>query len=170
MTCCFFFLQGYQSLRQLVKLSKLEVPEEITQVIEPIKDNDAAIRNYGIQQAVEMCRVLLDSGKVPGLHFYTLNREVATIEVLRQLGLWIEDPRSVLLTSCLLPHCCDLFKKKVTAVFYMFILPRQTFAVSVHKCFLAVIKQMEKMETKQMEKSMQQVQLQEIRVDSFVHD
>lgn len=89
-------LQGYQSLRQLVKLSKLEVPEEITNVIEPIKDNDAAIRNYGIQQAVEMCRVLLNSGKVPGLHFYTLNREVATMEVLRQLGLWIEDPRSVL--------------------------------------------------------------------------
>lgn len=88
-------LQGYQSLRQLVKLSKLEVPEEITSILEPIKDNDAAIRNYGIQLAVEMCRVLLDSGKVPGLHFYTLNREVATMEVLRQLGLWIEDPRSV---------------------------------------------------------------------------
>lgn len=82
-------------MRQLVKLSKLEVPEEITKVIEPIKDNDAAIRNYGIQQAVEMCRVLLDSGKVPGLHIYTLNREVASMEVLRQLGLWIEDPRSV---------------------------------------------------------------------------
>nr|XP_057906567.1 methylenetetrahydrofolate reductase isoform X2 [Doryrhamphus excisus]XP_057906569.1 methylenetetrahydrofolate reductase isoform X2 [Doryrhamphus excisus]XP_057906570.1 methylenetetrahydrofolate reductase isoform X2 [Doryrhamphus excisus] len=88
-----FPIQGYQSLRQLVKLSKLEVPEEIMKVIEPIKDNDAAIRNYGIQQAVEMCQVLLQSGKVPGLHFYTLNREVATMEVLRQLGLWIEDPR-----------------------------------------------------------------------------
>uniref|UniRef100_A0A673IAI8 Methylenetetrahydrofolate reductase (NADPH) n=1 Tax=Sinocyclocheilus rhinocerous TaxID=307959 RepID=A0A673IAI8_9TELE len=88
-----FPIQGYHSLRQLVKLSKLEVPEEIMQVIEPIKDNDAAIRSYGIQQAVEMCKVLLASGEVPGLHFYTLNREVATIEVLRQLGLWAEDPR-----------------------------------------------------------------------------
>uniref|UniRef100_W5L444 Methylenetetrahydrofolate reductase (NADPH) n=1 Tax=Astyanax mexicanus TaxID=7994 RepID=W5L444_ASTMX len=88
-----FPIQGYHSLRQLVKLSKLEVPEEIMQVIEPIKDNDAAIRNYGIQQAVEMCRVLLASGDVSGLHFYTLNREVATMEVLRQLGLWAEDPR-----------------------------------------------------------------------------
>ncbi|KAK9518666.1 hypothetical protein VZT92_022839, partial [Zoarces viviparus] len=88
-----FPIQGYQSLRQLVKLSKLEIPEEITRVIEPIKDNDAAIRNYGVHQAVEMCRILLDSGKVPGLHFYTLNREVAIMEVLRQLGLWIEDPR-----------------------------------------------------------------------------
>uniref|UniRef100_A0A8C9V2L9 Methylenetetrahydrofolate reductase (NADPH) n=1 Tax=Scleropages formosus TaxID=113540 RepID=A0A8C9V2L9_SCLFO len=88
-----FPIQGYQSLRQLVKLSKLEVPEAMMQVIEPIKDNDAAIRNYGIQQAVDMCKVLLQSGDVPGLHFYTLNREVATMEVLKQLGLWNEDPR-----------------------------------------------------------------------------
>lgn len=80
-----------------MKLSKLEVPKEITDVIEPIKDNDAAIRNYGIDLAVSMCRELLDSGAVHGLHFYTLNREVATIEVLKRLGLWQEDPRWVML-------------------------------------------------------------------------
>lgn len=86
-------IQGYHSLRQLVKLSKLEVPQEIKDVIEPIKDNDAAIRNYGVELAVSMCRELLDSGMVHGLHFYTLNREVATTEVLKRLGLWKEDPR-----------------------------------------------------------------------------
>ncbi|XP_039210952.1 methylenetetrahydrofolate reductase [Crotalus tigris] len=88
-----FPIQGYHSLRQLVKLSKLVVPQEIKDVIEPIKDNDAAIRNYGIELAVKMCRELLDSGLVHGLHFYTLNREVATLEILRRLGLWKEDPR-----------------------------------------------------------------------------
>ncbi|XP_078498336.1 methylenetetrahydrofolate reductase (NADPH) isoform X2 [Lissotriton helveticus] len=88
-----FPIQGYHSLRQLVKLSKLEVPNEIKEVIEPIKDNDAAIRNYGIDLAVSMCREILDSGLVHGLHFYTLNREVATMDVLRRLGLWKEDPR-----------------------------------------------------------------------------
>ncbi|XP_075695466.1 methylenetetrahydrofolate reductase (NADPH) [Rhinoderma darwinii] len=88
-----FPIQGYGSLRQLVKLSKLEIPQEIKDIIEPIKDNDAAIRNYGIDLAVSMCRELLDSGLVHGLHFYTLNREVATIDVLRRLGMWQEDPR-----------------------------------------------------------------------------
>ncbi|XP_020829402.1 methylenetetrahydrofolate reductase (NADPH) isoform X2 [Phascolarctos cinereus] len=88
-----FPIQGYHSLRQLVKLSKLEVPQEIKDVIEPIKDNDAAIRNYGIELAVAMCQELLASGLVPGLHFYTLNREVATVEVLKRLGIWNEDPR-----------------------------------------------------------------------------
>ncbi|KFV79474.1 Methylenetetrahydrofolate reductase, partial [Struthio camelus australis] len=88
-----FPIQGYHSLRQLVRLSKLEVPQEIKDVIEPIKDNDAAIRNYGVELAVSMCRELLDSGMVHGLHFYTLNREVATTEVLKRLGMWKEDPR-----------------------------------------------------------------------------
>ncbi|XP_043931178.1 methylenetetrahydrofolate reductase [Protopterus annectens] len=91
-----FPIQGYHSLQQLVKLSRLEIPEEIKDVIEPIKENDAAIRNYGIELAVQMCKSLLDSGVVHGLHFYTLNREVATIEILKRLGMWNEDPRRLL--------------------------------------------------------------------------
>uniref|UniRef100_A0A8C9BTN4 Methylenetetrahydrofolate reductase n=2 Tax=Phocoena sinus TaxID=42100 RepID=A0A8C9BTN4_PHOSS len=55
-----FPIQGYRSLRQLVKLSKLEVPQQI-------KD---------VNRALSLCRELLASGSVPGLHFYTLNREV----------------------------------------------------------------------------------------------
>ncbi|XP_010626453.1 methylenetetrahydrofolate reductase isoform X3 [Fukomys damarensis] len=88
-----FPIQSYSSLRQLVKLSKLEVPQEIKDVIEPIKDNDAAICNYGIELAVSLCQELLASGSVPGLHFYTLNRKMATTSVLKRLGMWTEDPR-----------------------------------------------------------------------------
>ncbi|KAI8500450.1 hypothetical protein Bbelb_220160 [Branchiostoma belcheri] len=84
-------IQGYHSLRNLVKLSKLEIPDEIREAIEPIRDNDEAIRNYGVHQAVTMIRELFDSGLVNGLHFYTLNREVATIQILKQIGLWTED-------------------------------------------------------------------------------
>jgi len=81
-------IQGYASLRQLVKLSKLEVPQEILDVIEPLKHDDEAIRKYGVKLCLEMCTELLASNEVPGLHFYTLNREVATIETLKGVGLW----------------------------------------------------------------------------------
>ncbi|KAM5270383.1 methylenetetrahydrofolate reductase (NADPH) isoform 1-T1 [Hipposideros larvatus] len=91
-----FLIQNYHSLQQLVKLSKLEVPQQIKNVIEPIKDNDDAILNYGIEKAVSLCQELLASGLVPGLHFYTLNRKEATIEVLKRLGMWIENPRRFL--------------------------------------------------------------------------
>ncbi|KAF6345135.1 methylenetetrahydrofolate reductase [Rhinolophus ferrumequinum] len=91
-----FLIQNYHSLQQLVKLSKLEVPQQIKDKIEPIKDNDAAICNYGIDQAVSLCQTLLASGLVPGLHFYTLNRTMAAIQVLKRLGMWTEDPRRFL--------------------------------------------------------------------------
>ena len=44
-----------------------------------------------------MCKALFDAGAddpdvhITGVHFYTLNREVATIEVLKRLGLWQEE-------------------------------------------------------------------------------
>jgi hypothetical protein len=59
----------------LVKLSKLSIPQEILDAIQPIKDNDLAIRNYGVDYTVKMVNELISSG-VPGVHFYTLNREV----------------------------------------------------------------------------------------------
>lgn len=76
-----------------MKLSRLEVPQDIINAIEPIKDNDEAVRNFGIDYAVKMCRTLLNSGVVTGIHFYTLNREIATIEILKSIGLWREDPQ-----------------------------------------------------------------------------
>jgi len=83
-----FPIQTHRSLIQLTKLSKLEVPEEITKIIEPIKDNDAAIKKFGVDYCTKVCKTLLDSGIVPGLHMYTLNLETATIQVLKNLGLW----------------------------------------------------------------------------------
>lgn len=84
-------IQSYDSLRHISKLAKLEVPKNIVDTIQPIKGNDEAIRNFGIFQAVEMCRALLNSDHAPGLHFYTLNRDYATNSILKQLGLLTAD-------------------------------------------------------------------------------
>ena len=86
-------IQSYDSLRQIVKLSKLQVPADIMNALIPLKDNDEAIRNYGIHQAVCLIRELFDADVAPGIHFYTLNREVATTAILKQLGLWMDEPR-----------------------------------------------------------------------------
>ena len=57
-------LQGYRSLHNLTKLSKLEVPQNIMDAILPIKDDDAAIQKFGINFAINMCKELLNSGLV----------------------------------------------------------------------------------------------------------
>ena len=56
-------IQTYDSLRHIVKLSKLEVPKEITDVVEPLRDNNEAIQNYGVHQATQMIRELFQSGE-----------------------------------------------------------------------------------------------------------
>merc|ERR1719242_524883 len=89
-------IQSYDSLRHIVKLSQLEVPAEIRAVVEPLKGNDAAIRNYGVHQAVEMMKDLFHSNYADGVHIYTLNREVASISLLKRLGLWKSDPAKLL--------------------------------------------------------------------------
>ena len=43
-------------------------------------------------KAVEMIRDLFHSGYAPGVHMYTLNREVATTSILKRIGLWTEEP------------------------------------------------------------------------------
>ena len=60
--------QGYQSLRHLVKLSRLEVPQAIQDAIDPIKDDDAAIQKYGVELGVKICQEILDSGVVSQPH------------------------------------------------------------------------------------------------------
>ncbi|XP_013411345.1 methylenetetrahydrofolate reductase-like [Lingula anatina] len=88
--------QSYQSLRHITRLSKMEIPQEILDEVIPIKDNDEAIRNWGIDIAYRMCSEILAAKGAPGLHFYTLNREVATVSVLKRLGMWCEEPKRML--------------------------------------------------------------------------
>jgi len=85
--------QAYQQIMNIVRISKLRMPTDLIATMQPFKDNDEEVRRFGIAHCTEMCRKILDSGLTQGLHFYTLNRDVATVEILRNLGMWAEHPR-----------------------------------------------------------------------------
>ena len=50
-----------------------------------VADRPDEVRRIGVEHATELCRALLDAG-APGLHFYTMNRAAATLEVCANLG------------------------------------------------------------------------------------
>merc|ERR1719463_973964 len=79
-------IQSYAGFRRMTGLCKTFVPKVIDESLELIKDNEAAVKEYGIELAVQMCRELMDGG-CPGLHLYTLNLEKSATAICEKLGL-----------------------------------------------------------------------------------
>jgi methylenetetrahydrofolate reductase (NADPH) len=49
--------QNYRSFEQLTRYCKTHVPTEILQRLDSIKEDDRAVKRYGIELATEMCKV-----------------------------------------------------------------------------------------------------------------
>jgi methylenetetrahydrofolate reductase (NADPH) len=61
------------------------VPAPMAARLEAAGDGES-VRRMGTEMATVLCQQLLDAG-APGLHFYTLNRSLATREIYANLGL-----------------------------------------------------------------------------------
>lgn len=79
--------QNFNSLRQLKRQSRVEIPQWLLDKLAPMKDDTTAVMNYGIKYSTEMCKQLFESGHVHGVHFYTLNRETSITEILEKIGM-----------------------------------------------------------------------------------
>ena len=64
------------------------VPAEIVARIGRHGEDRDAVRAEGIAIAAELCEELLERG-APGLHFYTLNRSTATLEIFDRLNVTV---------------------------------------------------------------------------------
>ncbi|TQL69244.1 5,10-methylenetetrahydrofolate reductase (NAD(P)) [Nocardioides albertanoniae] len=76
------------AIRRQSELIGAEVPEAIVERITAAGPEAADIRAEGIAAAAELCQELLDGG-APGLHFYTLNRSKATLEIFAKLNVTV---------------------------------------------------------------------------------
>jgi methylenetetrahydrofolate reductase (NADPH) len=79
-------LTTIRTLRRGPELSGAPLPPALVQRMERYADDPAAFRAEGMDVTAEMCARLLAEG-VRGLHFYTLNRSLATVELVQRLGL-----------------------------------------------------------------------------------
>lgn len=76
------------AIRRQGELIGTSVPEEIVARISAYDGDPAAVRAAGIRIAAELCDELLVGG-APGLHFYTLNRSKATLEIFEALQITV---------------------------------------------------------------------------------
>lgn len=78
------------NLRQVTRMAELsgaEVPRSVLERFEGLTD-PADVRREGVRIATELCEELLAEG-APGLHFFTLNRSRATLEIFEALRITV---------------------------------------------------------------------------------
>lgn len=79
-------ITNVKQLHRMAELGGTPIPEKISKLFNEISDNPDAVRKAGADLATKLCEELI-SLKVPGLHFYTMNTAVATLEICKNLGL-----------------------------------------------------------------------------------
>ncbi|MDF2092353.1 methylenetetrahydrofolate reductase [NAD(P)H] [Knoellia sp. 3-2P3] len=82
-------LMPVTSFKQIARMSELmgtPLPPAVVARLEAVADDPAAIREVGVQIATELAERMLAEG-APGLHFITMNRSTATLEVHGNLSL-----------------------------------------------------------------------------------
>lgn len=79
-------IQSYSSFQKMTSFCKTRVPDKLWQDLEPFKDDDEKVKEYGVTYCFNMCKKLAESG-FHQYHFYTLNLEKSVLMVLRSLGV-----------------------------------------------------------------------------------
>jgi len=73
-------------IKRFVSMCGAKIPHPLLTKLEGLEKNAEAVAAAGVDYATEQCRDLLEHG-ADGLHFYTLNKSNATVEVCRRLDV-----------------------------------------------------------------------------------
>jgi methylenetetrahydrofolate reductase (NADPH) len=80
-------INAYPGFCKMTKFCKTRVPESLATQMEELKNDVAAMKQFGIDYGANMCRDILASGTTNVFHFYTLNLEKVVYGIMDNLGL-----------------------------------------------------------------------------------
>jgi methylenetetrahydrofolate reductase (NADPH) len=78
-------ITNLKQVARMAELSGADLPAEMVARFDGLTE-PADVRRVGVQIATELCEQVLQLG-APGLHFYTLNRSRATLEIFEALRI-----------------------------------------------------------------------------------
>jgi methylenetetrahydrofolate reductase (NADPH) len=76
---------GVAQIKRFVGMCGAKIPHALLLKLESVEQDADAVHATGIAHAIEQCRDLLAHG-ADGLHFYTLNKSKATVDIVKALG------------------------------------------------------------------------------------
>ena len=75
---------GVPQVKRFTGMCGARIPDRLLARIEAVESNAEAVRAIGVEHAARQCEDLLANG-VAGIHFYTLNRSLATRAIFEQI-------------------------------------------------------------------------------------
>jgi methylenetetrahydrofolate reductase (NADPH) len=75
-------------IKRFVSMCGAKIPQQLLLKLESVENDPDAVYRAGIEYASRQCQDLLFHG-VDGIHFYTLNKSKATVEICRTLNVQI---------------------------------------------------------------------------------
>ncbi|ORE11430.1 methylenetetrahydrofolate reduct [Rhizopus microsporus var. microsporus] len=82
-----FPIQSYSSLSRVISFNKNHVPQKIWDDLETVKDDDQAVKDYGIDLTIQFIKRIKQETSISGFHIYTFNLERSSRLILEKLGL-----------------------------------------------------------------------------------
>jgi len=73
-------ITNFKQIKKFTDMCGSEIPESLIHKLEPYQNDMSKTYEIGVDFAIDQCRELLEQG-APGLHFYTLNKSRATVDI-----------------------------------------------------------------------------------------
>jgi len=75
---------NFKQIKKFSSMCGATIPCELVEKLEPYQDNLEKTYQIGVDYAIQQCEDLMAKG-VPGLHFYTLNKSRASIDIFAEI-------------------------------------------------------------------------------------
>ncbi|BDC97785.1 methylenetetrahydrofolate reductase [NAD(P)H] [Persicobacter psychrovividus] len=82
-------ITNFKQIKRFSSMVNAHIPDEIINAMEPLQDSPDKMYKVGVYLALKQCMELLERG-APGLHFYTLNKSRATVDIFEALPEWLK--------------------------------------------------------------------------------
>lgn len=79
-------ITNFSNINRFCQFCGSDMPRWLKYKLQSYGDDRKSLQQFGIEFTVNLCQQLLQQG-VPAIHFYTLNRAKATLEVVKALSL-----------------------------------------------------------------------------------
>ena len=77
-------ITNFKQIKRFTEMCGSTIPPHLVHKLDSYRDDSAKTYDIGVEFAIGQCRELLEKG-APGLHFYTLNKSRATVDIFSSI-------------------------------------------------------------------------------------